>query len=86
MAEGRELPGGGGSLEGRELPGWGGGGEGREERTAGSFNTMIHELIESVGEGEGGWRYYAHICIKPTVSGAAPPRRPACNRHCQLFV
>ena len=54
-------------------------GEGREERTAASFNTMIHELIGSVGEGEGGWCYYAHICIKPTVSGTVSLHQA----HCQ---
>ena len=54
----------------------GGEGEEREGHTAASFNTIIHELIESVGEGEGGSLYYAHICIKPTVSGTVALKLP----------
>ena len=76
MAEGRELPGGGGHWRGMSCLEGRGEGEGREGHTAASFNTLIHELIESVEEGEGGWHYYAHICIKPTVSGTVSPKLP----------
>ena len=75
VAEGRELPGEGAHWRGVSCL-EGGKGEGREGHTAASFNTIIHELIESVGEGEGGWRNYAHNCIKPTVSGTVSPKLP----------